>query len=151
MKGKNPNAKGSFQKPSQADESAVRDIRRLQVFPAKDPRLHSKNRDALAMRDGIQNRQKRRKLLGPAQYRGEDAVYVLLANILEEETRMQAYTGKKKPPLMTPEDLQKHIGKLSLVKNMVRDNFSLHHPDSGGVSMISKRYAKASNPAGRRI
>ena len=57
--------------------------------------------------------------MGPAQYRGEDAVYVLLADILEEESRMQAYMGKKKPPLMTPKDLQKYICKESLVKNAV--------------------------------
>ena len=53
-----------FQRPSQADESAVRDIRR-------------------------------QNLLGPAQYRGEDVVYVLLSNILEEERRMQTYIWKK--------------------------------------------------------
>ena len=99
-----------FQKRSQVDESATCDIRLLQVFAEKDPRLrtakrpklHSKNRDALAMRFRLQNRQKRRKRLGPAQYRGEDAVGVLLANILEEERRMQAYMGKKKPSVMTP-------------------------------------------------
>ena len=51
------------------------------------------------MRVRLQNHQKRRKLLGPAQYRGEDAVYVLLADILEEERRMQGYMGEKKPPL----------------------------------------------------
>lgn len=47
-----------FQKPSQADESAVRDIRRREVFAEEDPRLwtakrrkfHGKNRNALAMR-----------------------------------------------------------------------------------------------------
>ena len=55
-----------FQKLSQADESAVRDIRRLQVFAEKDPRLrtakrpklHSKNRDAIAMPVRLQSRQK---------------------------------------------------------------------------------------------
>ena len=83
------------------------------------------------MRDCLQNRQKRRKLLGPAQYRGEDAVYVLLADILEEERRTQEYMGKKKPPLMTPKDLQKHISKESLVKDVVWDNFSVYYPDSG--------------------
>ena len=79
-----------FQKLSQADESAVRDIRRLQVFAEKYPRmptakrwkLHNKNSDTLAMQVCLQNRQKRRKLLGPVKYTGEDAVYVLLANIL---------------------------------------------------------------------
>ena len=65
-----------------------------------------------------------------AQYRGEDAAYVLLADILEEERRMQAYMGKRKPPLMTPKDLQKHICKESHVKDVVWDNFSVHHPDS---------------------
>ena len=83
------------------------------------------------MRVRLQNRQKRRKLLGPAQYRGEDAVYVLLADILEEQRRMQANMGKKKPPLMMPKDLQKHICKESLVNDVVWDNFSVHHPDSG--------------------
>ena len=83
------------------------------------------------MRVRLQNRQKWLKLLGRAQYRGEDAVYILLADILEEERRMQAYMGKKKPPLMTPKDLQKHICKESLVKDVVWDNFSVHHPDSG--------------------
>ena len=63
--------------------------------------------------------------------RGEDTVYVLLADILEEERRIEAYMGKKKPPLMTPKDLQKHICKESLVKDVVWDNFSVHHPDSG--------------------
>ena len=63
--------------------------------------------------------------------RGEDAVYVLLADILEEERRIEAYMGKKKPPLMTPKDLQKHMCKESLVKDVVWDNFSVHHPDSG--------------------
>ena len=63
--------------------------------------------------------------------RGEDAVYVLLADILEEERRIEAYIGKKKPPLMTPKDLQKHMCKESLVKDVVWDNFSVHHPDSG--------------------
>ena len=68
----------------------------------------------------------------PAQYRVEDAVYVLLANILEEERRQQAYMGKKKPLVMTPEDLQKHICKESfVVKNVVWDNVSVHHPNSG--------------------
>ena len=47
------------------------------------------------MRVRLQNCQKRRKLLGPAQYRREDAVYVLLSNILEEERRKQAHMGKK--------------------------------------------------------
>ena len=93
-----------FQKPSQADESAVRDIRHLAVFAEKDPRLptakrwkfHSKNRDALAMRVRLQNCQiKRRKLLGPAQHRGEDDVYGFLLNILEQERRMQTFMGKK--------------------------------------------------------
>ena len=83
------------------------------------------------MRVRLQNRQKRRKLLGPAQYRGEDAVYVLLADILEEERKIEAYMGKKKPPPMTPKHLQKHICKESLVKDVVWDNFSVHHPDSG--------------------
>ena len=104
-----------FQKLSKPDESAVRDIRRLQVFAEKDPRLrtakrpklYSKNR-AAAMRAHLQNCRKRRKRLGPARYRGEDAVYVLLANILEKERRMQAYMGKKKLPVMAPKDLQKH-------------------------------------------
>ena len=83
------------------------------------------------MRVHLQNGQKQRKLLGPAWYRGEDAVYILLADILEEERRMQAYMGKKKLPLMTLKDLQKHICKESLVKDVVWDNFSVHHPDSG--------------------
>ena len=47
-----------FQKPSQADESTVRDIRRCEVFAEEDPRLwtakrrkfHGKYRNALAMR-----------------------------------------------------------------------------------------------------
>ena len=94
-----------FQKLSQADESAVRDIRLLQVFAEKDPRLrtakrpklYSKNRDA-AMRAHLQNCRKRRKLLGPARYRGEDAVNVLLADIPGEERRMQTYMLKKNPP-----------------------------------------------------
>ena len=92
-----------FKRPSQADESAVRDIRRLEVFAQKDPRLRiarrrsftEKNRDALAMRVHLQNFHKRQNLLGPAQYKGEDVVYVLLSNILAEERRMQAYMGKK--------------------------------------------------------
>ena len=83
------------------------------------------------MRVHLQNCQKRRKLLGPAQYRGEDTVNILLADILEEERRMQVYMGKKKPPLMTLKDLQKHICKESLVKDVVWNNFSVHHPDSG--------------------
>ena len=83
------------------------------------------------MRVCLQNYQKRQKLLGPAQYRREDAVYVLLADILEEERRMQAYLGKKKLPLMTPKDVQKHICKESLIKDVVWDSFSVHHPDSG--------------------
>ena len=83
------------------------------------------------MRVRLQNRQKWLKLLGRAQYRGEDAVYILLADILEEERRMQVYVGKKKLPLMTPKDMQKHICKESLIKDVVWDNFSVHHPDSG--------------------
>ena len=43
--------------------------------------------------------QKGRKLLAPAQYKGEDALYVLLAHILEEERRMHAYMAKKKSPV----------------------------------------------------
>ena len=83
------------------------------------------------MRVRLQNHQKRRTLLGRAQYRGEDALYILLADILEEERRMQGYTGGKKLPLMTPKDLQKHICKESLDKEVVWDKFSVHHPDSG--------------------
>ena len=51
--------------------------RRLRT--AKRQKLHSKNKDALAMRVCLQNCQKRRKLLGPAQYRGEDVVYVFFS------------------------------------------------------------------------
>ena len=39
--------------------------------------------------------------------------------------------GEEKPPLMTPGELQKHICKESLVKDVVWDDFSVHHPDSG--------------------
>ena len=60
------------------------------------------------MRCRLQNHQKRRKLLGLAQYRREHAVNVLLENVLEEERRMRAYLGKKQSPVMTPEDLKKH-------------------------------------------
>ena len=72
-------------------------LRKIQgcQLAAKRRKLHSKNRDALAMQVRVQNCQKRGKLLGPAQYSGEDVVYVLLSNILEEEGRMQAYMGKK--------------------------------------------------------
>ena len=90
------------------------------------------------MRCRLQNHQKLRKLLGLAQYRREHAVKVLLENVLEEERRMQAYLGKKKSPVMTIEDLKKtqkaadcHICKESLIKDVVLDNFSVHHPDSG--------------------
>ena len=132
LKGQQPNCEGQLKRLTRTELPKYREnklafinfykqmkapyIPRLQLFAAKDPRLraakrrklHSKNRDALVMRVRLQNRQKRRKLLGPAQYRGEDAIYVLLANILEEERRMHAYMGTKKPPVMTPEELQKH-------------------------------------------
>ena len=65
------------------------------------------------MRCRLQNRQKRRKLLGLAQYRREHVVNVLLENVLEEERKMQAYLGKKKSPVMTPEDLKKHKKQLT--------------------------------------
>ena len=90
------------------------------------------------MRVRLQNCQKRRKRLGPPQYGEEYAAYVLLSNILEEEMRMQAYMGQKKPPLMTPEEKkigitgpqierkEKFCAEPLLVKKYVKDfeNFS---------------------------
>ena len=57
---------------------------------AKRPKLHSKNRYSLAIQVRLQNRQKRQTILGTGsiQIKGEDAVHVLLTNILEEERRM---------------------------------------------------------------
>ena len=102
---------------------------------AKRRKLLSKNRDALAMRLS----EATEKRFKPAQYRGEDAVYVFLANILEEERMMQAYTGKKTALVMTLENWQTentkrtdcYIWKASLVSEVGLDSFSVHHPDSG--------------------
>ena len=44
------------------------------------------------------------KTFGPSTHRGKDAVYVFLANILEDERRMRADMEKKKLLLITPED-----------------------------------------------
>ena len=46
---------------------------------------------------------------------------------------------EKKPPLMTPKDLQKHICKESLVKDVVWNNFSVHQPDSEATEDASTK------------
>jgi len=51
---------------------------------------------------------------GPVKCRGEDAVYVFLANILEEERRIRADMANKKPLLMTRENRLTHKKTRSL-------------------------------------
>lgn len=75
---------------------------------------------------------------GPVKYRGEDAVYVFLVNILEEERRIRADMENKNPFLMKPEDWRKyksatecHICNKCLVKDLFLDSISVHDHDTG--------------------
>ena len=99
------------------------------------------------MRVRLQNCQiKRRKLLGPAQHRGEDDVYGFLLNILEQERRMQTFMGKKSRHWWRLKICSKHICKESLVKDVVWDNFSVHHPNSGQSAAKAQKMLLRSPP-----
>ena len=49
-----------------------------------------------------------RKLFGPFNHRGRDAVYTFLRWLQEHERQMRAEMENKRPLVMTPEDWQKH-------------------------------------------
>ena len=68
--------------------------------------------------------------LGPFTYRGEDTVFLLLSWLQNHESQLREEMANKKLLFMTNEDWQKH-------RNAVERGMR------GGISMVSKRYAKA--------
>ena len=90
----------------------------------------------------------------PHNYRGEDAVYEFLGNLLEEERKMREYMANKRPLVVTNEDWQKYrnaaecqICNKSLYKDLYLDSMEVFHPDSGKYCGESHKrcYHKAAN------
>ena len=91
---------------------------------------------------------------GPYTYRGEDAVYVFLRYLLNEEIEMREDMSNKRPLVMTNEDWQKyrnaaecHICNKSLYKDLYLDSMEVFDPDSGKYFGQSHRrcYHQAAN------
>ena len=75
---------------------------------------------------------------GPYAYRGEDAVYMFIRYLLNEEIEMREDMANKRPLVMTNEDWQKyrneaecHICSESLYKDLYLDSMEVFDPDSG--------------------
>ena len=91
---------------------------------------------------------------GPYIYRGEDAVYVFLTYLLNEEIEMREDMSNKRPLVMTNDDWQKyrnaaecHICNKSLYKDLYLDSMEVFDPDSGKYCGQSHRrcYHHAAN------
>ena len=91
---------------------------------------------------------------GPYTYRGEDAVYVFLRYLLDEEKEMREDMANNRPLVMTNEDWRKyrnatecHICNKSLFKSFYLDSIEVFDPDSGKYCGQGHRkcYHKAAN------
>ena len=91
---------------------------------------------------------------GPYSYRGEDAVYVFLSYLLNDEIEMRQDMANKRPLEMTNNDWQKHrnatechICNKSLYKELYLDSMEVYDPDSGKYCGESHRrcYHQAAN------
>jgi len=75
---------------------------------------------------------------GPRVYRGEDAAYKFLVNILQEKRWLRSLLDDKKPLVMTHEDWQAlrsatecHICNKRLFKELFLDSVPVHDHDTG--------------------
>ena len=89
---------------------------------------------------------------GPVTYRGEDAVYVFLRNLLNHEKEMREDMANKRPLVMTNQDWQEHrnatechICNKSLYKDLFLDSVEVYDPENGKYCGQSHRscYHKA--------
>ena len=78
------------------------------------------------------------RTFGPYTYTVEDAVYVFLGYLLEDEIEMREDMANKRPLVMTNEDWQKHrnaakchICNKSLYRDLYLDSMEIYDPDSG--------------------
>lgn len=75
---------------------------------------------------------------GPCVYRGGEAAYVFLSDILQKEKWLRELMADKKPLVMMHENWQKHIAAAdchicnkSLVKDLFLDSMPVHDNDTG--------------------
>ena len=83
---------------------------------------------------------------GPRVYRGEDAVYKFLVEMLKEERWLRSLLEDKKPLVMTREDWQAHMNATechicnrSLFKELFMYSMSVHDHDTGSYCGQSHR------------
>ena len=91
---------------------------------------------------------------GPYTYRGEDAVFVVLSLLQDDEKEMRKDMANNRPLVMTNEDWRKyrnaaecHICNKSLYKDLYLDSMEVFDPDSGKYCGQSHKrcYHRAAN------